>query len=481
MGKSYSFQELDTIYLAPANALVSDVSKIENVFDYVNGLYEAVLRNDKEAIDKVMCIMQARAYNYARYLYAKGDIHTIHDIEDIINEGSMKILEKRVFNFKGQIQDSSGFYPYLRKFYDYAFYKIRPDKKLVSMDENPERDDDNHQINDRTIPEAADITYEPFHNLTTDTPAELNEKRSEILAKVIMNSKQPPHQVISFCYSVLLPKILLAILKENQQLEYMVDKVIDYVWENAYSKEYTEDESRIGDRNYAKFFAIKFNKVFDVIPCVFSLQEFAYENFVIPALKYRIYQEKKKKKERTDNEVSDKLQFLRRLRDELVLSSFDTVDVNRENLILAEVARYYIGNDAINQMSDKFQDAFNFSSYETEHCKWIWSAEYEQALTEKYKKYGHNIENVGKLVYAKYFGNPLPGETRKPNYDYLTNNIRRFSERMFKDIAEKAKVAESLEERAIDNALKIQRYSQNQLKRYNKKIVRRNTHDASNR
>ena len=61
MGKSYLFQELDAIYLAPANALVSDVSKIENVFDYVNGLYEAVLRNDKEAIDKVMCIMQARA------------------------------------------------------------------------------------------------------------------------------------------------------------------------------------------------------------------------------------------------------------------------------------------------------------------------------------------------------------------------------------------------------------------------------------
>lgn len=459
------FIELDDRYLIPANTLVSDVTNWEAARDFVNACYWDVLKNDAAAIEKVICIMQARGYLYVRKkLYSKN----FHDIEEIVSEATLQIYEKRLFNFEGQVSDPQFFYAHLMKFFEFAVYKYCPgETKELSIQAWTENYADNEKsIHDPLIKELEDRKNDPAVLLIQKEEMQEKNRMGESFIKAIMNAEIVPHELISFCYSVILPKILMVLLEKHNELYNEVDKSAEYVWKHAYEKVCSEENSCINGKKYANMFTENFKNVFQTISSPFSLEDFCYENVVIPVLEKHICDGRK-----TKNVSPKKLRFLRQLVKELKASGNDLVDVNRKNLILAETAKYYMDWDTIRAMSGKFADVYNCSV--TGDCVFQWGDAYKKALDSSYMKYHHTIKNEGNLVYAEYFSKPMEGEPIRQEFDYLVNNIRRYAERAFRSLVKSVCLLSNTRGQSVDQAKILKDYANGRLKKYNSKMNRK--------
>lgn len=459
------FIELDNRYLIPANMLISDVYDWESARDFVNSCYWDVLKNNAAAIEKVICIMQARGYLYVKKkLYSKN----FYDIEEIVSEATLQIYEKRLFNFEGQVSDPQFFYAHLMKFFEFALYKYCPvETKELSIQAWTEKAEDNEKsIHDPLIKELEDKKNDPAVLLLEKEEKQEQARKGEAFIKAIMNAEIIPHELISFCYAVILPKVLMVLLEEHNELYNEVDKSVEYTWKYTCEKPFPEEDSTLNEQKYAHIFTENFKKVFQTIYSPFSLEDFCFENIVIPVLEKHICDGRKMK-----TVSQEKLRFLRQLVCGLKASGNDLVDVNRKNLILAEAAKFYMNSDTIREMSVKFADTYNCCA--AGNFVFQWGNAYRNALDSGYVKYHHTIKNEGDLVYAEYFSKPMEGETIKQEFDYLVNNIRRYAERTLKSLTKSVCLSREGKSRSVSQAKIIKNYANGKLKQYNRKINRK--------
>ena len=459
------FIELDNRYLIPANTLIGDSTDWEAARDFVNACYWDVLKNDVRVIEEVICVMQARGYLYVKNkLYSKN----CHDIEEIVSEATLQIYEKRLFNFEGQVTDPQFFYAHLMKFFEFALYKYCPgETKELSIQAWMENIADNEKsVNDPIIKGLEDRKNDPAVLLLQKEEKQEQTQMGEAFIKAIMNATIIPHELISFCYSVILPKILMVLLEEHNELYNEVDKSAEYVWQHACKEPFSEMDRGLNEKQYAQMFTDNFKKYFQTISSPFSLEDFCLKNIVIPVLEKNICDGRRRK-----DISSDKLNFLRQLVDGLKIYGNDLVDVNRKNLILAETAKFYMNSDTIREMSGKFADVYNCSV--TGNCVFQWGNAYKKALDSAYTKYHHTIKNEGSLVYAEYFSKPMEGETIRQGFDYLVNNIRRYAERTLKSLVKNICLLRNNPGQTADQTKILKDYASSRLKKYNSKMNRK--------
>ncbi len=459
----------DTYYQLDAN--------IKDPVMYVNSLYEKVLQNDKEAINKVAEVMLVQGYKHVSYKMRKysylGDCREL--VGDIVSEGILRIYEKRLLNFEGEVKSGEFFYAHLMNFFDKVMLEqVKKVGKLQNKEQSVQEMEESvnekeHSINDYTRKEMADEKNNPDRMAAEIEERRVRQGQGEILRQIIANTKSVPHEMISFCYSMILPSILSSITLHSPTLKKCVQKAVAEAYKQVQSIE--KKGERISGKETADIFYKKYLQQVKSLPWG---RDYSYERFTLkrvaePEIKYmhKVMMAKGEgavKRER----------FLRKLLEEFPDLYRDEIQIGRESGRLSEAAKDLMGQDTIGEMSDKFENVYNHEDADTQNKGFVWGRTYRKNLKEGYRKYGHCIEEEGSLVYAEYFSHPLGGGAEKPGHDYLGENIRRYAERAQKDIAKEMVEIMRRENMLLEKSVFMKEYSEKRMRKVIQEIGDRN-------
>lgn len=452
----------------------------ENIKDpaaYVNSLYDRVLKNDREAISRVAEVMQAQGYKHVSWKMRKygcaGSSREL--VEEIVSEGLLRIYEKRLTNFDGEMEAPEYFYAHLINFFDMVMLeqitkagKIQKREKS-SQEMEASANEGEHSSKDHTIKEMADEKSDPGR-----MALELEEKRvrrgqGEILRQLIAGTKSVPHEMISFCYSMVLPSVLGSIVSGSQLLKKCVQKAVAEAYHQVQKME--KSSGSLSEGETAEIFYKKYCLQLRSFPWG---QDYPYERFTLrsvaePELKYmhKVMQAK-------GSAAAKREKFLRTLLEELPVLYRDEINIARDSGRLSEAAGSLMGMDTIRRMSAKFENVYNHEDADTQNKGFVWGNAYMENLDRGYSKYGHRIPEEGSLVYADYFSHPLGGGKEKEDHDYLTENIRRYAERAQKDLAKEMVEVLRREKMLLERSVFIKEYSEGKMKKILREIDSRN-------
>lgn len=180
-----------------------DVNGKEEAGEYVNALFEDVVRNDKEAQGKVLKVFMGNTYFWIYGKLAEVGRATIDNVDDVIQE--IQVAINKLF-FKGIPEHVTA-----NQFYGY----------LIGIARNiiGEHNMKDKKVNDHEQYVAENVSEEYFFNqngAATKSPEEMlmvleRKKTCNSVINEYMNalseSKMAPHQLITYCYSILLPQI----------------------------------------------------------------------------------------------------------------------------------------------------------------------------------------------------------------------------------------------------------------------------------
>lgn len=444
---------------------------------YVNSLYDKVLKNDKEAISKVLEVMMAQGYKHVSYKMQKyrylSDSQEL--IGDIVSEGILRIYEKRLLNFDGEVQNREFFYAHLMNFFDKVmFEQVKKAGRLQTKEQSVQEREESvreseHSVNDYTMREMADEESDPGRMAVEMEKKRVRQGQGEILRQLIANTKSVPHEIISFCYSMILPSILNSITLQSQALRKCVQKAVAEAYKQVQVLE------KKGENVSGKEAAVIFYEKYLVQLKNLSWgRDYSYERFTLrrvaePEIKYM-----HKVMLAKGNAAVKREKFLRILLEEFPNLYRNEIPIGRYSERLSEAAKELMGKDTIREMSDKFENVYNHEDADTENKGFTWGRIYRQNLEKGYEKYGHHIENEGSLVYADYFSHPLGGGAEKPGHDYLGENIRRYAERAQKDIAKAMAEIMRKEEMLLERSVFMKEYSESRMKKVIREIGDRN-------
>lgn len=443
--------------------------------DYINARYEDFLANDRQKVNEVI-----RAIRYRWFITASKCIYNCMPEEavDITDDITIYVLEQRVFNFSGRIADSNGFYQYLMGLLQYAikrkygsrrsseeiydsemFQELSGEEEFVSEEETDQdlnafldlktagskkedseetEDDAKEKTNkkkrvfhiEETHFEQEDAFQDPKPGpldqvLDEEEQGELNHRCYAFLS-TILDSQILPFQTISCCYAVLLPIILKFQMEQCPELHIGIDPALKYVWENFYDRDYTGSNKKgFMEYRYADAFIPEYKNCISTniknLKLPYPIEKNCYSTVVIPVLSEMV------KQQITNQKIPrEYLRFVRRLIKELEQINPDEINILRKSMINSVVAEYFMEEDTIYTMSEKFISLLNSGLFQKKD--FAWGTYYQNALSSEYKSYNYDIECMGEVVFKKQFSSTQKDSTASSN-STLISNINQFAKR----------------------------------------------------
>lgn len=170
-----------------------------------NRLYDSVMRNDKTALDQLLKILSSNTYYMVCSRLEKAGHATRENVDDVMQNIRMEILKAAFRGFPQYIKKDQ-LYPYLIGIAEKCVDNF---KKTNQGNKNREQyDTEKYSVFDAVQDNKTDS------NLTTPEQKVLSDERAvmrNIILKTyitaLQESKQPPYQLLTYCYAVLIPQL----------------------------------------------------------------------------------------------------------------------------------------------------------------------------------------------------------------------------------------------------------------------------------
>lgn len=177
-----------------------DLKPGNDAAETVNHLYDAVMRNDKDALAEVIQILSDKTYFLAaKRLHASG-IFELEALDDVMQEIKTEIFKKAFRGFPEKVTEE-GFFGYLVSMAEICCinYKKKYFGKKEQLLNKQEEEDFFGQIQDDWNMEESCVKRE--RRLVIQSIL-------EFYTEALSGIEAPPYQVLTYCYAVLIPQLL---------------------------------------------------------------------------------------------------------------------------------------------------------------------------------------------------------------------------------------------------------------------------------
>lgn len=168
--------------------------------DAVNGLYDAVMRNDKDALGQVIQILASNTYFLVvKRLHAAG-IFEMDALDDVMQDIKTEIFKKAFRGFPEKVT-REGFFGYLVSMAEICCSNYK--KKYFCKKERFLHEGENAGIcgQEQAVWDMEDSFMERERR-------RMLKRVLEFYLDALSRTKAPPYQVLTYCYAVLIPQIL---------------------------------------------------------------------------------------------------------------------------------------------------------------------------------------------------------------------------------------------------------------------------------
>ena len=166
----------------------------------VNSLYEAVMRNDKDALAEVIRILASNTYFLAEKRLGAAGMNEPETLDEVMQEIKTEVFKKAFRGFPEKVTEE-GFFGYLVRMAEVCcsnYKKKYFGRKDVLLNEQ-EKEDFFGQIQDSWNTE--DFYMEGEKRLVL-------KGILEFYMDALSGTEAPPYQVLTYCYAVLIPQML---------------------------------------------------------------------------------------------------------------------------------------------------------------------------------------------------------------------------------------------------------------------------------
>lgn len=179
----------------------------EDVGKIVNGLFEKVMRNDKEAVDEVLKIISSQVYFLAcSRLDATGNL-CVEDVDDVMQNICIEILKSSFRGVPSYVNDEK-YYGYLIGISENTIRNYRRRNNVKIIHEAHETDEIKiEDIIDRES-EVTRVKELPEDMFIYKENVEVQKTIIATYLDSLMNSSLPPQHLLTFCYAVIIPLII---------------------------------------------------------------------------------------------------------------------------------------------------------------------------------------------------------------------------------------------------------------------------------
>lgn len=412
---------------------------IENAREEINKRYPKLLEDDI-AFNEVIGFADAKLYQKVKGILKKAPIVSYISTEDVLQDAAIVLWKLRQKNFNEK-ELNLDFYAYVTRVYtniaEAAVRKIysgTKQKKEISIEQHADRAKDNEKIrNDYDlIGSANEITYEFNPDMLIEKIShEIEQKRlGEIIFEALSKTESVPHTVMAYCYSVLMPRMLIAFLDKDEKMSDDIQNILDKIFVEYCANE--KDSVFIENkRYYGELFMKQFDLLLENQKYSFSIKPFCLSAIISPLIKNNIASAAK--------DEQQKKKYYRRILEEInkvcrhgsreERTGIKEIKIDRDSEVLVEAAKILMGEDSVGKLSQDFQSVTN--DVRMHNTDFEWGESYKNNLSIGYTDTRNNIciDKESELIFTKFFSKPAEESKTKEGMDYLGHNIRNFSVR----------------------------------------------------
>lgn len=193
-----------------------ELSAGEDPVDIVNSLFIPVMKNDKEALNKVLRIISGRTYYKVCNMLDEVNRATLENVDDVMQNARLEITKLAFRGFPERVSED-GFYGYLYKIFVVCtnnFKKINKKLNAREVYETEKTDEEGASIEGDVFDNIESDYFKINRESVTEKQMLIKEKRQiydEILGryiKVLQDSQLEPHQLMTYCYAILIPQLI---------------------------------------------------------------------------------------------------------------------------------------------------------------------------------------------------------------------------------------------------------------------------------
>lgn len=176
--------------------------------DVVNGLFDRVMRNDKEASAEVVKILSSNTfYLVVKRLHAYG-INDMDNVDDLMQDIRVEVLRQAFRGFPEKVTQE-GFFGYLMSMVEICCKNYR--RRMVNEGKHfwQDLEDKNEFAYDEVAKESGN------RNAISPEDIFLDKEQSKVYQNIfdfyieaLRETDEPPNQVLAYCYSVLIPQLI---------------------------------------------------------------------------------------------------------------------------------------------------------------------------------------------------------------------------------------------------------------------------------
>lgn len=171
----------------------------------VNGLFDAVMRNDKHALEQVIRILSSNVY-YMVYSKVKTlNMDVIDGIDELMQIIQFEVVQTAFRGFPEWVNED-GFFGFLIKLAQHQVQNFERKQRTYGNRENIGQED---YVFEQSNPWQTDNSNTiPEDKIISEEEEALEQKMLHTFVKVLMETDEKPFKVVAYCYAVLLPQIM---------------------------------------------------------------------------------------------------------------------------------------------------------------------------------------------------------------------------------------------------------------------------------
>lgn len=416
----------------------------------LNDRYPAVLESDV-VFNEIIGIANATFYHMVSRELMKMPACSYITVEDVLQEAAITLYIDRNKSFKNH--DFTGkrdFFMYVAGLYKIVaqeIVRITNNKiskmPIVSTDEYADRGkeldksrndfdliDSSNKLTHKFIPdELIDEMYQTM----------IDERLGQIMFEALSLTNVVPHAVMSYCYSVFVPRMLIVLLNNNEKMLEDIQNNLDMIW-LEYCRNENSGERYESEAYYGKLFMDKFDLLLEEKKWNLSIKSFCLSAVISPLIKNNIASaaEDEQQKKQYYRRILKEISFVYRRGSKDGMNEVKEIKIDRDSEVLVEAAKILMGENSIGKLSKDFQTISDI--VHMYNINFEWGVQYKTNLDKGYidKKNNICIDKESELIFSKFFSKPSDETKAKEGMDYLGHNIRNFSVRFKPKLIEDA-------------------------------------------
>lgn len=177
-----------------------DLKQGSDAAETVNSLYDAVMRNDKDALSEVIRILSSNTYFLVAKRLGAAGINGAKALDEVMQEINTEIFKKAFRGFPEKVTEE-GFFGYLISMAEICcsnYKKKYFSRKEALLNEQEETDffgqiQDDWNTEEKYLEQEKRLTF---------------QRILQFYQEALSETKAPPYQVLTYCYAILIPQLL---------------------------------------------------------------------------------------------------------------------------------------------------------------------------------------------------------------------------------------------------------------------------------